>query len=66
MRTNIALTLSAELLRDRVLRNCFGFVSNDFTLYSCFETLPDIKIARDCPGDDVITHERRTMRSPKG
>ena len=25
-------------------------------LYSCLETLPDIKIAEIVPGDDVITH----------
>ena len=32
-------------------------VETDFApLYSCLETLPDIKIAEIVPGDDVITH----------
>ena len=35
-------------------------VETDFApLYSCLETLPDIKIAEIVPGDDVITMVRR-------
>ena len=40
-------------------------VETDFApLYSCLETLPDIKIA-DCPAMMSSPMVRRTMRSPK-
>ena len=42
-------------------------VETDFApLYSCLETLPDIKDCRVVPGDDVITHGTQDWRSPKG
>ena len=42
-------------------------VETDFApLYSCLETLPDIKIAEIVPGDDVITHGTQDYAIAKG